>query len=525
MLTAGGHGGGQVASPRRSALWPILLASVVLLALVLRLYRLDSQSVWYDEVFALSVSQLPFTLMNAALVADLVHPPLHYYVLHWWFQAFGFGPLQGRSLSVFFGTVAVSMIYVLARDLFDRRTALISALLLSFSQLAIMYSQEARPYAQFLLLFLCCAYAFLRALREKRFSTWVGFLCLACLLIYTHYYGFFALGSLMLFGFVYRKRYALPRAWLWGGTLCVAAAYVPWFSSLIVGRALHGPKIQRINALPHASRPPAVHWFTFVTALNTFNNGHPDGLLATAPWWTFIAGGVLFTFPAVFLLWSLVSRRGGKRYEASERENLVYLALLCGVPLALALAAGFLRGTYDVKYVAFCAAPYYILVARGISAVGSAAVRWAFVISILAYSAQSLRANYFIPYKEDYQHALASVARDYQPSDCVVVAPPWEERQARWAWSIYEGSQPAPRIVPLESLPSASGDCARVWLISVFHRWDPPAMQEANSARQRLAQTYSEPETRRFFWVNVDLFEAGRKKTDAQRSSPGVSYH
>src|SRR4029077_2389643 len=88
-------------------LWAILLASVVLLGFALRLYHLDSQSVWYDEVFALSVSRLPFTQMHQALIQDLVHPPLHYYALHWWFRAFGFGPYQGRLLSVLFGTLAV----------------------------------------------------------------------------------------------------------------------------------------------------------------------------------------------------------------------------------------------------------------------------------------------------------------------------------------------------------------------------------------------------------------------------------
>jgi hypothetical protein len=49
-----------------------------------------------------------------------------------------------------------------------------------------------------------------------------------------------------------------------------------------------------------------------------------------------------------------------------------------------------------------------------------------------------------------------------------------------------------------------------VWLISVLYRETPPAVEEAQSARRRLAQTYSEIESRRFFWVNIDLFGAVR---------------
>jgi len=499
----------QVASPRNRFAWPILLASVILLALALRLYRLDSQSVWYDEVFALSVSRLPLTQMNAALVQDVVHPPLHYYFLHGWLEAFGFGPLQGRLLSALFGTLAVLMMYALARYLFDRHAALLSALLLACSQLAVMNSQEARPYAQFLLFFLCCVYLFLRAVREKRLPLWIAFLCLTSLVIYTHYYGFFVLGSLLLFGIVYRNRYSLPPTWLLGGIFWLALAYLPWLSSGVIGQALRGPKAQRLGAWAH-SGPASVHWFTFITSLNTFNNGRPNGLLDSAPWWTFIVGGALFGLPAALAMRPLVVRPHERTDEGNERENLVFLVLLLAVPMALALTAGFLRGTYDVKYIAFCAGPYYILVARGISTERSAALRWAFIVFLLAYSARSLRANYFIPYKEDYKHALASVARDYQPGDCAVVAQFWEERQARWAWSIYEGDQQDLRVMPLDSALSSAAECKRVWLISVLYRQTPPAIEEAEAARRRLAQTYSELERRRFFWVDIDLYGAVR---------------
>jgi len=499
----------QQAAPPRRFPSAILLAGVVLLGLALRLYRIGSQSVWYDEVFALSVSRLPWTQMNAALVRDLVHPPLHYYLLHGWLGAFGFGPLQGRLLSALFGTLSVLMMYPLARYLFDRRTALLSALLLACSQLAVMYSQEARPYAQFLLFFLCCVYLFLRALREKRLPLWIAFLCLTSLVIYTYYYGFFVLGSLLLFGIVYRNRYSLPPTWLLGGIFWLALAYLPWLSSGVIGQALHGQKAQRLSAWAH-SGPAFGHWFTAVASLNTFNNGRANGLLASAPWWTFIVGGVLFCLPAALAMRLLVVRQHERTDEGTERENLVFLVLLLAVPMALAFTAGFLRRPYEVRYIAFCAAPYYILVARGISTRRSAALRWAFIVFLLAYSAWSLRANYFIPYKEDYKHALASVARDYQPADCAVVAPLWEERQARWAWSIYEGDQQDPRVIPLDSALSSAADCKRVWLISVLYQERLPAIDAAESARRRLAETYAEIERRRFFCVDIDLFGAVR---------------
>jgi 4-amino-4-deoxy-L-arabinose transferase-like glycosyltransferase len=503
---------------RHTFQWSVLLGATALVGFALRMFRLDSQSVWYDEVFALSVSRLSFAQMHKALIQDLVHPPLHYYALHEWFRVFGFGVFQGRLLSALFGTLAVLMIYVLANYLFDRRAALFSAVLLAFSQLAIMYSQEARPYAQFSLLYVGCVYLFIRALREKRLAMWLGFLCVACLLIYTHYYGFLAIASLLAFGFVRRKQYSLSSAWLWGGIYGVALGYLPWLSSGIVSEVFRGEKMQRLNTMAHSVSGP-VHWFTLATAIDVFNNGRPSGLMSSCPAWTFVVGGLLFCLPAALALLPLMDPPASRREEARERESVLYLLLLFTVPLVLALLAGVLYGTYDVKYVAFCAVPYYILVAHGLSLGDSVAARRVMVTLILAYSVLSLRANYFIPYKEDYKHAIASIAHDYQPSDCAVVAPPWEERQARWAWSIYEDAKPSPQVIPLNSVTPGSGECERVWLISVLDRKNPQAVRAAESARQQLTRNYFEHQQRSFFWVDVDLY-ANRGDFQAEVKAP-----
>jgi hypothetical protein len=171
--------------------------------------------------------------------------------------------------------------------------------------------------------------------------------------------------------------------------------------------------------------------------------------------------------------------------------------------------------------VAFCAAPYYILVARGLTVGHSSVLRWGFVLAVLAYSAFSLRANYFIPYKEDYKQAFAAIARENRLGDCAVVAPPWEERQARWAWSIYQGDRRSPRMISLDSVASASRDCPRVWLISVFDKDTPPAVKQSELARRVLAQTYLESWQKRFFWVDVDLYAPPRGKLQAQNGLVG----
>src|SRR5271157_3894677 len=119
-----------------------LSVPVLLLGLLLRVLYLNHESVSGDEAFSISLTQEPLSQVIHKLVLDLVHPPLHYLALRGWLKLFGFGLFQARMLSVIFGTLAIVFLYLLAEYLFDRRTALLSAVLMSVSQLAIMYSQE-----------------------------------------------------------------------------------------------------------------------------------------------------------------------------------------------------------------------------------------------------------------------------------------------------------------------------------------------------------------------------------------------
>ena len=227
----------------------VLPSAIVVLGLGLRLYHLNHQSVWYDEIFSINVSSRPLKEMNQYLVKDFVQPPLHYYILHFWFKIVGIGVYQSRLLSAFLGTLAIVASYLLANYLFGRRTAVIAALLMAVSQLGVMYSQEARPYAQLLFLLPCCAYLFLVALRTGRARPWWAFVCTATLVVYTHYYGFFAVAAFLLFAFLYRERYPVPFSRWIGGLLLALVLYLPWLTSGFIGEWHHSSK-----SLAHAPR-------------------------------------------------------------------------------------------------------------------------------------------------------------------------------------------------------------------------------------------------------------------------------
>ena len=404
-LTARGGGVPKTAWSSSRVAW---LAFVSVFAFALRMLYVNHESVSGDEAFSMSVSQLPLPEMMRALVEDFVHPPLHYFVLRGWFKLFGFGLFQARLLSVIFGTLAVVFLYLLAEYLFDRRTALLAALLMSVSQLAVMYSQEVRPYAQFHFLALFSSYLFVRAMREGRPAFWWGFVGSAILMLYTDYFSVYLIVALLLLAAIYRQRSRLRPWWVLTGGALRSAFTCPGLQAAFCRRP-------PTPARPSWGRRPwaAVRWQTFFSALNFFNNGKPAGLRSDSPWWTYIVGGILFSAPLLWLLWKEMTGRGAD--DRLDREGLVTTAILWLLPMSLTLGVGrALHIPYNVRYVSFCAAFYYLLVARAILELPISALRWGLVALILVYSANSLRANYLMRWKEYWDDAFAYVQQNRQ---------------------------------------------------------------------------------------------------------------
>ncbi len=454
----------------RPSRW-VALAAVFLLGFALRIAYINQESVGQDESFSMRVSAWPPREIVRALVADFVHPPLHYFLLHGWFKLFGFGIIQARVLSVLFGALSVVLLYIFAEYLFDLRTALYASLLMAVSQLGIRLGQEPRPYAQLHFLGVASCYLFMRALRERRALYWWGFVASSILMLYTHYYGVFVIASLAIFATIRRRRYELRRAWILGGVGLAVAAYVPWLASGVLRAAANAPK----TFSGTAASWHAVHWFTVLAAVNSFNNGKPLGLLASSPWWTYVIGSLLFGVPALLAIKNALF--ANPRSDASvaiakstqvelERQGVEIATILWLFPLCVIIGLGFgLHVQYDVKYVSFCLAPYYLLVARGIAGLPSNALRWCLLALIMVYSGNSLRANYFMQSNADWRDAFVYVEGHRREGDCGVFLPRFFDSPPQW--TITQGNRPSPfRVIPVEGLAAGLAGCDRVWAVS-----------------------------------------------------------
>jgi len=135
-----------------------ILLGIMFLSAIMRFYNLGFQSPWLDE---LSTIQMSDPNLAAARTHELImtregFPDLYFFSLKYLSLVFGHTIYTLRFFSAFFGTLSVYVIYLLAQELFSKKTGYIAAILLALNFFHINHSQEARTYA-FLVFFVILA--------------------------------------------------------------------------------------------------------------------------------------------------------------------------------------------------------------------------------------------------------------------------------------------------------------------------------------------------------------------------------
>lgn len=339
----------------------IALSLCALLGAALRLYRLDAQSVWYDEAFTVAHSLEPLPDLVDVLLRDAVHPPLHYLIVHAWLGLSGGGAWEARLVSAIVGTLSIPALYLLARRFTDAATSASAALLLAVSQITIYFSQEARPYMVAQFLSLLAAGAFLWLLRRPSFGRTAVFAAASLALMATHYYGIATLAALGLYWLMFRREYSplVLRSILVAAAL-VVVAYLPWLLALGGGRV---PRQDVFRAAWDTPQRPGL--LAPMMALNRFNNGKLDSIEGESPAATVVLGLGIFTLPIVATFWL----RGGRARDAATSRRRVQGAvlgcLLAGMPVAFAILLGASGAIFNYRHFSFAVPGYYLAVAIG----------------------------------------------------------------------------------------------------------------------------------------------------------------
>jgi len=477
----------------------LALIFILLLGVGLRLYRLDWQSGWFDEVFSVSVSRQPFGEITDVAVRDFVNPPLYYYLLHLWMNVAGESMAAARLFSVLCGELAIFLLFRLVKTLCGARAGLLAAVLLAVSQTAVAYSQEARTYSLTLLLALGTAWLFVAAL--KRPGLWWGFVGCGLVMIYTHYYAAFVLLACFVFSLLYRRQYPIAiQSWI-GAVLVWGVAYLPWLASGILARFRESTKLTDLG------RIVGIRWFTFFSSMNTFDNGRWNGVNDAAPVWTYPVGALLLIAPIVWYAAGELLEKRPAESGSAPRSAMVFLAALWLIPMLAVLGiAGLTHIQYGVRYIVVALAPYYALAAAAIAAIRLSWLRSLVMISILIFSAGALRAYYFVPSKPDYRGMGEHMGPRVQPDDCIGFVPNMRALQIPRFWDVYGFERPDVRLFSMADPDATAADCNRVWVV-----WDRPGMNAHAEPTPEQITDNLEPlfmlrESQSFYLVRVDLW-------------------
>lgn len=216
----------------RNIRWGALLI-ILLVGWALALVRLGERSLWADE------GQSAFLARSAGSEGILsalrveYEKPLHLLVMIGAMRLGGSETIL-RIPSAIAAVLALAVTYVLGSRLMGHAAGMAGAFLLAVSRFAVGYAQEARTYALFELLACLSLLLLLLALTENRKRWWVGFALVTALLVYSHYFAWFVVGSEALFAgaLVLRgtwvERRLDPRLLrLAASLLVVAVCYVP----------------------------------------------------------------------------------------------------------------------------------------------------------------------------------------------------------------------------------------------------------------------------------------------------------
>lgn len=214
--------------------YSVALLAIVLIGTFLRVYQLGAQSIWFDEAFSVWISKMGLLQIVQLTAAD-VHPPFYYFILHYWMGVFRDSEFAVRLLSAVFGILAIPVIYLVGRQLFDEEVGLLSALILALSSFNIQYSQETRMYTLMVLLALASMYFLLRFLQHSSLAISVGYVLSTTLLLYTHLYGLFVLVAQNIYFVTLlvlsKNRTFQVRDWVILQAI-VIALFVPWIPFL-----------------------------------------------------------------------------------------------------------------------------------------------------------------------------------------------------------------------------------------------------------------------------------------------------
>jgi 4-amino-4-deoxy-L-arabinose transferase-like glycosyltransferase len=441
-------------------------ASVILVALVIRLIGLGAESGWIDEAYSIGLARYPVMQIIQGTASDQ-HPPLYYLLLHIW-MLFGSGVTYARLLSALLGTLNVFQVMAFGWKVSGKWLGIVGALLLAISPFHVWYSQEVRQYMLLACLTTAATIELWNCLHGARH--WWQYYIFVILAIYTQYFAIFIFlaHAVLVVSWAYRERNRkLVINWIIT-MIGTGLAFAPWLP-IAVNQFLY-------HTMPWIGEPAAGDLRDIALRL-LLGNG------------VVILPGLLRWGILLFLVglagWILYKYRPR---DQEFRWGLGFIALWALIPfLAISIIAIFYP-VFQFKQYLIMLAPLLLAVTRIALVIPNP---WKFVSLALLVLASGLTLGYQqqVLSKDDWRGVAHYIEIDYENGDLVYGNPAasslalglyWEKplpfKGYPPSYDILHGGwvgQPLTLQMADEVLTTSTQGYKRVWLVEFFPQlWD-----------------------------------------------------
>jgi len=412
-------------APLNPGQWPLknslYLFSIILLGAVLRFIHLGNMPMWIDEYALWKICNPGPGHSFFEQLLDNYQSPL--FMLAIWNSVQGVvAEWQMRLPSVIAGIITIPLIFMLATDLFDRRSGWIAAFLTAISPFHIWYSQDGRGYS-FMILFAACATLLFFRLIENKLSLKYYFLygLSLALMVLSNQSAIFLIISHLIVIVLFHSPTSRTQFLHWSSAFTFALVLVsPWllkaFGIIEFGRALPGSGSDEVlrgagNFSPMGV-PFALHalFYGFSIGPTLFELHRPDRIAS-------VMANILTLIPSTMLAVIIFV----KGVIVSNRRNVVLVIIFVPLLLLIFLSVKNIK-VFNPRYLASVFPVFISLAAYGLS-LFKVRVRAVMGVLLIALFLLSLFRYYFDREynKRDLRIATSFIAERSDAKDVIIV--------------------------------------------------------------------------------------------------------
>lgn len=477
----------------------LILIAILLIGLFLRVYKLDSESIYLDEGFTIDTSKYDLKKITEITSHD-VHPPLYFFIMHYWINLFGDSEFSTRFLSVIFGTLSIFMIYKVGTLIFDEEVGIISSLILGLSFYHIRYSQQARHYTLLALMTLFSFYFLIKLINKINLKDSIGYVLSSSILMYTHFYSIFIILCQNIFLFTLfltnqKKNKYLLKPWILFQVILIVL-FIPWIQ-IFLNRT--SELVQKGFWIPK----PSIESL-FIT------------LLEFSGYYKLFGFEISATLFVILAFYSLLTIKNSIHKQDSINVKWIYMLFIwLLVPILTPFVISLVSlPIFTPKYIIAASLALYIMVAKGITNINKKYIKFFIIALIIVISFINITSIYETIKNEQWREVVNYTESNAKSGDLLLFTESYTQKLAYDYYSnrndlikkpitLVDYSDNEKNIKKLLSIVSGYD---RVWLIKRSNSMDPKGF-----VQKTLNESYAISYQKDYMFIDLYLFEKKSK--------------